>query len=611
MFNLYIELVDLLNIDERLTSEGKLLKNKVVELAYKADKDLIKLLLSNPQFKELFFQDVDGVLVFNQSKFQTFISNKQFLPDSFTSFKNKIGLTNENGEFISQSKEVVLSFPYKDCVLEGGQNKEDAKRDEIFYNKILASDEIDRLFEPKVLTNFRKFDKDGEHEVNGITENDNLIIKGNNLLALHSLRKKYAGKIKVIYIDPPYNTGSDGFNYNDAFNHSTWLTFIKNRLEIARDLLRADGVIFISCDDNEQGYLKVLADEVFDRNNFVTNIIWEKKYTIANDARFFSDNHDFISVWSKDISKLKLNREQRTEAMDKAYSNPDNHPKGEWKATPLHAKSGNDTKFEHTFPNGIKFIPPKGTYTRFSHQKLDELYSKDEIWFGKDGKSIPSRKTFLSELRNEGIIPRTIWQYNEAGHNHEAKAEINQLLKDEVFSSPKPVRLLKKIIEIGMGKEDIILDFFCGSGTTAHAILELNKEDKGNRKFILVEQMDYIETVTTKRVHQVIKNDDLETSFIRLNLKVSNEQFLNDIQNTKDLAEVLNKIKQNGFLTHKVDLERLDENGFVKLSEAEQRGLLMEILDANHLYVNLNDIDDTRFKVSEEDKRLNKQFYSI
>src|SRR3989344_1291392 len=242
MNDLYKKLIELLKTDERLVAEGKILKNKVIELSYKLDGDLIKLLLKNATLKKHFFADIDGVLVFNQLKFQKFISNKEFLPDSYTSFKNKIGLTVDDN-YISQSKEVVLSFPYKDCVLEGGQDKEDAKRDEIFYNTILAPDEIDRLFEPKVLTNLKRYDKEGEHKITSISENDNLVIKGNNLLALHSLKRKYAGKVKLIYIDPPYNTGNDSFNYNDSFNHSTWLTFMKNRLEIAQKLLKDDGVL--------------------------------------------------------------------------------------------------------------------------------------------------------------------------------------------------------------------------------------------------------------------------------------------------------------------------------------------------------------------------------
>lgn len=239
MQNLLNELTELLANDDQLVVEGKLLKNKLIELALKMDTGLIKLLLKSDNIKKHFFTDVDGVLVFDKIKFQRFVSNKQFLPDSYTAFKNKIGLVNENGDYLSESREIVLAWPYKDCVLEGGQTKEDQKRDEIFWNETLAPDEIDRLLAPKVFTGFMRYDKDGEHVLDGREKidfaNENLIIKGNNLLALHSLYKKFAGKVKLIYIDPPYNTGSDSFKYNDNFNHSTWLTFMRNRLEIAKN----------------------------------------------------------------------------------------------------------------------------------------------------------------------------------------------------------------------------------------------------------------------------------------------------------------------------------------------------------------------------------------
>ncbi|MFW6029752.1 MAG: site-specific DNA-methyltransferase, partial [Halanaerobiales bacterium] len=265
------ELKEVLKKDERLVSEGKLLKNKIVELGLRLDEDLIQLLKSNKRIKEHFFKEVDEVLVFNKEKFMKFVDNKNFLPDSYTTFKNKIGLTS-NKEYLAKNKEVVISWPYKDCVLEGDQKEEDEKRKEAFWNEILAPDEVDRLTEPKVLSNFKRINKKGENDADNIDASDNLIIKGNNLLALHSLKEQFGGEVKLIYIDPPYNTGNDEFKYNDNFNHSTWLTFMKNRLEVAKDLLRDDGAIFIQCDDNEQAYLKVLMDEVFEEKNFVNCI---------------------------------------------------------------------------------------------------------------------------------------------------------------------------------------------------------------------------------------------------------------------------------------------------------------------------------------------------
>ncbi|MEE8390975.1 MAG: site-specific DNA-methyltransferase, partial [Anaerolineae bacterium] len=279
MQNLLDDLKELFQQDDRLMVENSLLKSRIIELALKLDGDLIKLLLSHPRLRQHFFVEVAGVVVFDKEKFLQFVSNKAFLPDSYTAFSNKIGLTDDGGRtYLSRHGDVVLAWPYKDCVLEGGQTKEDAKRDEVFWNMTLAPDDIDRLLDPKVLTNFRRIDAGGEHTATEIADSDNLIIKGNNLLALHSLLPRFRGRVKLIYIDPPYNTGSDSFGYNDHFNHSTWLTFMRNRLEAARELLRKDGVIWISIDDNEVHYLKVLADEIFGSSNFMTFFYIQVRY---------------------------------------------------------------------------------------------------------------------------------------------------------------------------------------------------------------------------------------------------------------------------------------------------------------------------------------------
>ena len=287
----------LLTNDKYKTEDGKLLKAVVYSDVMSMSEDLLALLLSNEDVKETFFKNVKGTLVFDKQKFAWFMESKEFLPDSYTAYTNKIGLTH-NGSFISQTNDVVLDFPYKDCVLEGGQDKDDQKRSEIFYNETIASDEISRMLAPKVFTNAKRYTAVGEkdllgnldpntinvEEETGITfkSDDNLIIKGNNLIALASLLKRYEGKVKCIYIDPPYNTGSDSFNYNDNFNHSTWLTFMKNRLELARRLLREDGTIWISCDDHESHYLKVLTDDVFNRDNFIDEIVWQRAYAPIN-----------------------------------------------------------------------------------------------------------------------------------------------------------------------------------------------------------------------------------------------------------------------------------------------------------------------------------------
>ena len=293
VLNLYHELEQLLRMNSRYCmDDGTLLKNRIVEDALSLNPRLIKLLLDNDKMKVVFFQDVDGVMVFDKIKFQRFVSDTQFLGGSYTMYKNMIGLTDENRRFISESREVVLSWPYKDCVLEGGQTKEEAKRNEVFWNETLAPDEVNRLTEPKVFSHFKRYDKDGEHEVEHLSENDNFIIKGNNLLALHSLKKKYAGKVKLILIDPPYyfskTKPSDTFCYNSNFRLSTWLTFMKDRLKAAKDLLANDGVILCHISEDGFHWLKVLMEEIFKVENFIETFVWKN-----------TDNPDALSNKSR------------------------------------------------------------------------------------------------------------------------------------------------------------------------------------------------------------------------------------------------------------------------------------------------------------------------
>ena len=348
---------------------------------------------------------------------------------------------------------------------------------------------------------------------------ENLYIEGDNLEVLKLLQESYLGKVKMIYIDPPYNTGND-FIYADDFMrsqeeeneqmgmydedenrlfkntdtngrfHSDWCSMIYSRLMLARNLLTDDGVIFISIDDGEVGNLRKICDEVFGANNFLANLIWEKKYTVANDALFFSDNHDHILCYVKDVFKFSIGKLPRTDEMNAAYKNPDNHPKGPWKATPLHAKSGSaeSANFTYTFKNGVTFKPPVGTYSRYSAETLKKYDENNEIWFGRDGTAVPSRKTFLCDLKNTGIVPRTIIPFSVGGHNHEAVDEVRALMQDNLFTNPKPTKLLRHLATIANCSDNsIILDFFSGSATTAHAVMQLNAEDGGHRKFIMVQ----------------------------------------------------------------------------------------------------------------------------
>ncbi|MEY3784290.1 MAG: hypothetical protein RLZZ230_612 [Candidatus Parcubacteria bacterium] len=351
-------------------------------------------------------------------------------------------------------------------------------------------------------------------------ESGNVFIEGENLEVLRTLQKAYYNKIKMIYIDPPYNTGKD-FVYHDNFRqtedeyfcdecnitaaghltkafklnsrdggrfHSNWLNMIYPRLFLARNLLRDDGVIFVSIDDNEVHNLRLIMNEIFGEENFVTQLIWEKKYTRSNDAKYFSDNHDHILVFSKNINVVNFNKQPRNEQQLSAYTNPDNHPKGLWKSTPIHAKSGNNTNFKYTFKNGLVWQPPRGTFPRFSEARLKELENNNEIWFGIDGKSNPARKSFLCDV-SDGVVPITIWKYDEVGHNHESNQELKSLDLNGFFDNPKPTRLVQRILQLSTNKDDndIILDFFAGSGTTAHAVMAQNIADGGNRSYVCVQ----------------------------------------------------------------------------------------------------------------------------
>ena len=338
----------------------------------------------------------------------------------------------------------------------------------------------------------------------GDKNSENMLVFGDNLLALKALEQDFAGKFKCISIDPPYNTGNAFEHYDDGLEHSLWLSLMKPHLELLRALLSDNGSLWISIDDDESHYLKVLCDEIFGRRNFVANVIWEKKYTIANDAKWFSDNHDHILVYAKNKDGWRPNKLPRTPKMDKAYKNPDNHPKGSWKATPLHAKSGSEKlkDFSYTFNNGVTWYPPSGTFPRFSKETLARFDENNEIWFGKNGNSVPSRKTFLCDLKKDGTPPATIWKFNDVGHNHEAREEVKAINPEEVFATPKPERLIQRILTLASNEGDLVLDSFLGSGTTAAVA------HKMGRKWIGIELGEHCHTHCLPRLQKVADGTD-------------------------------------------------------------------------------------------------------
>ena len=355
----------------------------------------------------------------------------------------------------------------------------------------------------------------------------NVFIEAENLEALKILQKSYAGSVKMIYIDPPYNTGNDSFIYPDKFSesreeyarrvgdtddagylkrdgvfqgawrkngkdsghyHSNWLSMMLPRLHLAKTLLREDGVIFISIDDNEQAQLKLLCDEVFGAENFVEQIIWEKKFSPQNDAKYFSENHDYLICYAKNITELEIKLLPRTEEMNARYKNYDNDPRGVWTSDNLLRKDVQQSGiYTITTPNGTQYNPPSGRSWRVSQTKFTEMVADNRIWFGEDGGNVPRIKRFLSEVQ-DGTKAISIWKFNEVGHNQEASQELRKLFDgDSYFDTPKPIRLIVQTLRLITNSDDLILDFFSGSGTTAHAVMQLNAEDGGSRRFICVQ----------------------------------------------------------------------------------------------------------------------------
>lgn len=642
------KLINLLKTDPRFTDDaGELVIAAVQDRAWKIDRDLVKLLLSDKEIKARFFEEIEeptlgetkGHWIFNTNTFIDYISQKNFLDNSYTRFKNRIGLT-IGGKYLRERGEAALAWPYKDCVLEGGQTKEEEKRQEIFFNEVLAQDEITRLFDPKVMTNFTRYTVKGKENVTGFRRDENglirenLIIKGNNLLALHTLKQQFRGQVKLIYIDPPYNTGNDSFGYNDNFNHSTWLTFMKNRLEVARELLRQDGSIWINIDDDEAHYLKVLCDDVFGRENFVRNVLWQKR-TSPDMRAVIGDGHDHILVFAKnkEVFKESANKLPKTERQKTVFKNPDNDPRGPWVSSDFTAQGYRPNQmYKIVTPGGKGYNPPEGRCWKNIETVFLQLVEEGRMWFGQDGCGVPRRKTYLSEVEDNAVW--SWWSKEEVGHNQEAKKESISLFGvSDSFQTPKPERLLERIVNISSDEGDLVVDFFIGSGTTTAVA------HKMGRQYIGVEQMDYIEAIPVERLKKVIAGEQGGISksanwqgggnFIYCELMKYNEAFMERIQAAQSGAKLLQiwrEMAQGSFLKWYVnpkmpekavkDFEAIgkEENGPSAGSGQgleKQKHLLAELLDKNQLYVNLSEIDDARFKVSEEDKALNRAFYNI
>lgn len=625
--NIHKTLITLLQSSDEFSGSGKVIREKVSAVARKGSEELMSLLLNDEKLKSFFFSEISGALIFDREKFENFLHQKDFLPNNYTAFRNKIGLKTKSG-FLGESRDVVLSFPYKDCVLEGGQAREKEKREEVFWNETLAPDEIDRLFEPKVLTAWKRFTASGEQPVGKISDNENLLLKGNNLIALHTLLRKFRGSVKLICIDPPYNTGNDGFNYHDRFSHSTWLTFMKNRLEAARELLNEDGILYIHCDDRENAYLKVLCDEIFGRDKFITNLIWRKKAGGANDSKDIAVEHEYILAYRKNRNGIfKMPLDEKTRASYK-FEDEKLSTHGPYKTKDLNDKSLSDSPGLHydiTFPDGTVLSGAEHQW-KCNRETFEKRLSDNRIVFKKSAKGPRCHyKIYLNEERGElrydeqgNIIPRgrnlSSVLYNTA-LNKDGNTDLKKLFGKKVFSYPKPVKLIRELLQSASGPGDLVMDFFAGSGTLGQAVMSLAAENPGlsSRRFILVEQMDYIRSLTAPRLVKSLEACKLPHSFLYAELLAHSAAFIPQIaaaESKEALLEIINKALSLDALHYSaaIHAEEFRTESFKALSLEEQKQLALSLLEKNRAYVGISSAGDEGFQISEEDISLSEKF---
>lgn len=669
------------------SDKGTLKRNKVIEDLDAYTPMLMKALLANQLIHDTYTESIviddKSVELFKLNQFIEMFTYKEYWQDSYTKFENKIGLT-AGGKFIDETADVVLDFPFKDSVLKAGMTKEDQKdTDEPFLHETIAKAEIDQLLEPKIFVNATKYDQEN---LGGAStdrfDDDNLIIKGNNLIALHSLKRLYNGKINLIYLDPPYNTGTDSFAYNDKFNHSAWLTFMKNRLEIARELLTDDGYIFIQTDDNEQAYLKILMDSIFGKNQYVNTIsVLFKNIAGASgggEDKRLKKNIEYLTVYAKnrDFSKpfnavyqykkiSQLVQEMRDENVS-------------WKYTSVLINAGIERYVGSTFDgagNEIKLYKQENPTIKSINYLMKEEGITEEEAYDKYGKL-----AFQTALPQSSIRPRVMDKWRELGLNSNELMSIRyfprtgknkgkeyqQFYKGDSFrlfawlkdvseeiegtlykkdilgtfwnfvgetknvnkegqvefpNGKKPERLLGKIIEMATEPNNVVLDFFGGSGSTIAAAL------KSGRKFISIEQLDNQIYLQIERLNNVISGSDNNGmssdvnwqgggSFVYAELMEKNQGYLKDVQQaetTKQLEDVVHRMIEGGAdFDFRVDVEKvLQDPEYQTMSLADKKQLIVKVIDKNQLYYAYSDMDDRDVQelMSESDIAFNKSFY--
>ncbi len=601
-------------------------KERLETLILQNDEELLTFMLEDKNandYKNAFFKTITNSLVFNQKALLECLTKE--LENSFTRFENKIGLYLQ-GHPIKSSESVVLNFPFKDNVLLGNAKDNSTKSKELFYHEILHKKEIDTLLKKKALC---RFEMHGEGDLGSALQdkNTNYLIKGNNLIALHSLKKKFAKQVKCIYIDPPYNTGNDSFNYNDNFNHSSWLVFMKNRLEVAREFLSDDGVIFVQCDDNEQAYLKVLMDEIFGRENFIACFVWEKTSNSLSRIRIKTE---YILCYEQTKFGLIFNGDMTEERQDFPILNEVNVKrtlqfppnsiyfktfKGVIKPTKFNKMELiDDLRIVNKTNSNMVRINAKFKWTQ---DKLD-----DEI---KEGTTfvIKSDEFSMRYIRKGDREVKASNVFNaECGvtTNIKATSEIKVLFANsntDLFSTPKPEALISRILEISTQENDLVLDFFAGSGTTCAVA------HKMKRRYIGIEQMDYIETITKERLKKVIEGEqggiskkyDFKGggSFVYAELKEVNLEVKKQILNAKSKGECLkifNDLNERFLKRADCKIDGIHSEEFQNLDLNEQKRICCALLDSNEDYLNLGDIDEDTWGIDGITKKYNEIFYS-
>ncbi|GAA9666728.1 site-specific DNA-methyltransferase [Helicobacter pylori] len=610
-------------------------KERLETLILQSDEKLLTFMLEDKNandYKNAFFKTIANSLVFNQKALLECLTKE--LENSFTRFENKIGLylQGDPKRPIKSSESVVLNFPFKDNVLLGSAKDNSTKTKECFYHEILHKKEIDTLLKKKALCHF-EMHGEGDLENALKDKNTNYLIKGNNLIALHSLKKKFAKQVKCIYIDPPYNTGNDSFNYNDNFNHSSWLVFMKNRLEIAREFLSDDGVIFVQCDDNEQAYLKVLMDEIFGRDNFVSCIT----HIVKPEGRMYGQvakTHEYILVYAKNINNLIFNE---IEKEGHVFSYVDE--KGGFDLQGLENRNfrafnglnipslryGLFIDENQKDTNG--FMPVSGEY----RDGLTEVFPDsrngfDLVWrWGKE-KALrenhslvgvfKDRLRVFQKVRSNTTRAKSIF-WDKSMITQKGTEEVKQIFKTQVFDFPKPEALISRILEISTQENDLVLDFFAGSGTTCAVA------HKMKRRYIGIEQMDYIETITKERLKKVIEGEqggiskkcDFKGggSFVYAELKEVNLEVKKQILNAKSKSECLkifNTLNERFLKRADCKIDEIHSEEFQNLDLNEQKKICCTLLDSNEDYLNLGDMDEDAWEIDGITKKYNEIFYS-